>query len=126
MEEAKIVTNSPDAGDVIAFSRNTSRDHGNSTAQDVKQQTNKPTELNEALDSLRKQEKDHFGLRCSAGQVMNSLSKETQKLLNEVMDDKSVYAGDICKVLKSFGYHVSAEVMRRHRRRRTGTGCACK
>lgn len=126
MEEAKIVTNSPDAGDVIAFSRNISRDHGNSTAPDAKQQTNKPTELNEALDSLRKQEKNHFGLRCTAGQVMNSLSKDTQKLLNEVMDDKSVFAGDICRVLKSFGYDVSAEVMRRHRRRKTGTGCACK
>lgn len=120
------MTNFPDAGDVIAFSRNTSRAHGNSTAPDVKQQTNKPTELNEALDDLRKQEKDHFGLRCTAGQVVNSLPKETQKLLNEVMDDKSVFAGDICRVLKSFGHDVSAEVMRRHRRRRTGTGCACK
>jgi len=120
------VTNFPDAGDVIAFSRNTSRAHGNSTAQDVKQQTNKPTELNKALEGLAKKEKSHFGLRCSVGAAIKSMPEETQKILNTVMDDKSVFSGDICRILKANGYDLSAEVMRRHRRRKTGTGCACK
>ena len=120
------MTNSPDAGGVTAFSRNTSRAHGNSTAPDVKQQTNKPSNLKDALNILKNKEKSHFGLFCTAGSVIQALPKETQDLLNAIMDDKNIFAGDICRVLKTYGHEVSAEVMRRHRRRKTGTGCACK
>ena len=120
------MTNSPDAGGVIAFSRSTSRARGNSTAQDVRQQTNKPSDLEDALNTLKNKEKSHFGLFCTAGSIIEALPKETQDLLNTIMDDKNIFAGDICRVLKTYGHEVSAEVMRRHRRRRTGTGCACK
>ena len=123
-DEEKVVTNSLDVGDVTESLPSTLVDHGNSTAPDVKQSTNKFNELDSILSNFVP-EKKAFGLTCSVRKILEQLPVETQNKLNVLMDNKEVHAGDICRILKSFNLLVSTEVMRRHRRRRTGTGCSC-
>jgi len=119
------VTNSPDVGGVTESLPSSLPDLGNSTAKDVKQQINKFNDLNKILDSFVP-EKKAFGLVCSVKKILDQLPQETQDKLNVLMDNKDVHAGDICQILKSFELYVSHEVMRRHRRRKSGTGCNCK
>jgi len=118
------VTNSLDAGGVTESLRNTSQGHGNSTARDAKQETSKFSELDNLLENFSP-EKKHFGLTCSVKKILEQLPQETQDKLNKIMENKEVLAGDICNILKSFDFNVSHEVMRRHRRRKSGTGCSC-
>ena len=119
------MTNYQDVGAVTESLPSTSQDLGNSTALDAKQQISKFSELDSVLSNFIP-EKKAFGLVCSVKRILEQLPKETQDKLNILMDNKEVHAGDICRILKSFNLLVSTEVMRRHRRRQTGTGCACQ
>lgn len=123
-DEGKIVTNSQDVGAVTESSRSTSLDLGNSTAPDVKQQINKFSNLDNLLDSYEPAKKVN-GAICSVFKMYEQIPLSTQERLNKLMDNKSVTSGEICKLLKTFDLTISVEVMRRHRRRKTGTGCAC-
>ena len=118
------MTKSQDAGDVIAFSRNTSQDHGNSTAEDVKQPTSKLLSFDNALNNFTPTKKTN-GMVCSVKKVLDSLEDPTKTKLVALMANSSVLSLDLVKLLKEFDFGVSAEVMRRHRRRAKGGGCSC-
>lgn len=118
------MTNSRGAGAVTESLLNTSQDLGNSTAPDVKQQINKFDNLDNLLDSYEPAKKIN-GAVCSIHKIYEEIPQSTQERLNKLMDNKSITSGEICKLLKAFDLIVSVEVMRRHRRRKTGTGCAC-
>jgi len=118
------VTKSQDAGDVIAFSRNTLQDHGNSTAEDVKQQTNRLLDFENALDSFIPSKKSN-GMVCSVKKVLDALPESSKNKLVSLMINPEVLSLDLVALLKGYGLPVSAEVMRRHRRRAKGGGCSC-
>ena len=118
------MTKSQDAGDVIAFSRNTLQDHGNSTAEDVKQPTSKLLSFDNALNNFTPTKKTN-GMVCSVKKVLDSLEDPTKTKLVALMANSSVLSLDLVKLLKEFDFGVSAEVMRRHRRRAKGGGCSC-
>ena len=124
MEGVVIVTKSQDAGDVIAFSRNISQDHGNSTAEDVKQQTNRLLDFENALDSFVPSKKSN-GMVCSVKKVLDVLPESSKNKLLSLIDNPEVLSLDLVALLKSHELIVSAEVMRRHRRRAKGGGCSC-
>jgi len=118
------VTKSQDAGDVIAFSRNTLQDHGNSTAEDVKQQTNRLLDFENALDSFVPSKKSN-GMVCSVKKVLDVLPESSKNKLLGLIDNPEVLSLDLVALLKNHELTVSAEVMRRHRRRAKGGGCSC-
>jgi predicted DNA-binding protein len=118
------VTNSRGAGAVTESLLNTSQDLGNSTAPDVKQQINKFSELDKVLDSYEPAKKNN-GSVCSVSKIYDVLPDETKERLDRLMDNKAITSGELSKLLKTFDLFVSVEVLRRHRRRRSGTGCAC-
>jgi hypothetical protein len=118
------VTKSQDAGDVIAFSRNISQDHGNSTAEDVKQQTNRLLDFENALDSFIPSKKSN-GMVCSVKKVLDILPESSKNKLLGLMNNPEVLSLDLVALLKGYGLPISAEVMRRHRRRAKGGGCSC-
>jgi len=118
------VTKSQDVGDVIAFSRNTSQDHGNSTAEDAKPQISNSLSLDEAIDNFIPAKKGN-GMICSVKRTLESLEEPTRNKLVALMVNPEVLSLDLVNLLKAHGYSVSAEVMRRHRRRANGGGCSC-
>jgi hypothetical protein len=124
MEREQVVTKSQDAGDVIEFSRNTSPARGNSTAEDVKPLINKPLDFEEALDNFVPQKKSN-GMTCSVKKVLDQLNESAKDKLLRLMENPEALSLDITALLKNHGYQVSAEVMRRHRRRANGGGCSC-
>lgn len=112
-----------DAGDAIESSLNTLPDHGNSTAEDVKQQTNNLA-LDQAIDNFIPNKKTN-GMVCSVKKTLDSLLEPTKSKLIVLIDNPEVLSLDLVGLLKNYGYQVSAEVMRRHRRRAKGGGCSC-
>ena len=118
------MTKSQDAGDVIAFSRNISQDHGNSTAEDVKQQTNRLLDFENALDSFIPS-KISNGMVCSVKKVLDVLPESSKNKLLGLINNPEVLSLDLVALLKGYELPVSAEVMRRHRRRAKGGGCSC-
>lgn len=116
------MTKSQDAGDVIAFLPNTLQDHGNSTAEDVKPQTNK------FLDELNAfvPKKKSNGMVCSVQKTLDNLPEAERNKLEELLNNEKILSSDLSILLKKHGYFISGDVIRRHRRRYvSGTGCCC-
>ena len=118
------MTKPQDAGDVTESSQNISLVRGNSTAEDAKPQTNKSLDLEEALDSFIPLKKSN-GMTCSVKRVLDQLGDSAREKLLKLMETPEALSLDITALLKNHGYQVSAEVMRRHRRRAKGGGCSC-
>jgi hypothetical protein len=118
------VTKSQDAGDVIAFSRNTLQDHGNLTAEDVKQQTNRLLDFENAIDTFVPSKKAN-GMICSVKKLLDVLPESSKNKLLSLIDNPEVLSLDLVALLKTHELPISAEVMRRHRRRAKGGGCSC-
>jgi hypothetical protein len=118
------VTNIQDVGAVTESLLSSSLDHGNSTAEDVKQPTNKLLSFDDALNNFTPTKKSN-GMVCSVKKVLDSLEDPTKTKLVALMANSSVLSLDLVKLLKEFDFGVSAEVMRRHRRRAKGGGCSC-
>lgn len=124
MEREQVVTKSQDAGDVTESLPNTSRARGNLTAVGAKQSINKSLKLEDALDTFVPSKKSN-GMVCSVKRVLDELSETAKEKLLNLMKNPSALSLDIVTLLKNHGYDVSAEVMRRHRRRANGGGCSC-
>ena len=112
----------PDAGDAIESLPNSLPALGNSTAQDAKQQTNN---LLDALNSFIPQ-KQNNGMLCSVRRMLETITETERAKLQELLENENILSSDLSLLVKRNGYHISGDVMRRHRRRKvTGTGCAC-
>lgn len=118
------MTKFQDAGDVTESLPNTLLARGNSTAEGVKPPINKPLDFEEALDNFIPQKKSN-GMTCSVKKVLDQLSESAKEKLLKLMDNPEALSLDITVLLKNHGYQISAEVMRRHRRRANGGGCSC-
>ncbi len=118
------MTKFQDVGDVTESSQNTSLVRGNLTAEDAKQPTSKHLNLEEALDNFIPQKKSN-GMTCSVKRVLDQLDGSAKEKLLRLIENPEALSLDITALLKNHGYQVSAEVMRRHRRRANGGGCSC-
>ena len=111
-----------DVGDAIESLPNSSPALGNSTATDAKPQI---SNLLDALNSFTPQKASN-GTLCSVRRMLESITEVEAVKLQELLDNESVLSSDLSLLVKRNGYHISGDVMRRHRRRKfTGTGCAC-
>jgi hypothetical protein len=118
------VTNSQDVGDVTESLLSSYQDHGNSTAEDVKPQINNSLSLDEALDKFVPNKKTN-GMVCSVKKILDSIEEPTKSKLVALIENREVLSLDLTTLLKNYNHYVSAEVMRRHRRRAKGGGCSC-
>lgn len=118
------MTNIQDVGDVTESLPSSYQGHGNSIAEDVKPLINNSVSLDSALDNFIPKKKTN-GMVCSVKKVLDSLEEPTKSKLLNLLDNPEALSLDICHLLKNFNYDVSAEVMRRHRRRAKGGGCSC-
>ena len=111
-----------DAGDAIESSPNSLPARGNSTATDAKPQTNN---LLDELNSFIPR-KQNNGALCSVRRMLESITKPEAIKLQELLENENILSSDLSLLAKRHGYHISGDVMRRHRRRKfSGTGCAC-
>ena len=116
------MTKRQDVGDVIESSPSSLPALGNSTATDVKPQTNN---LLDALTSFVPQKQSN-GALCSVRKMLESITEAEAAKLQELLENENILSSDLSLLVKRNGYHISGDVMRRHRRRKfTGTGCAC-
>jgi hypothetical protein len=115
---------SQDAGDVTESSQNTLLVRGNLIAGDVKQPINKPVDFEEALDNFVPLKKSNVRT-CSFKRILYKLGDSAKDKLLRLMENPEALSLDITALLKNHGFQISAEVMRRHRRRANGGGCSC-
>jgi len=78
------------------------------------------------LDSLNGK-KTLPGHECAMGKLMRELPEAFSSKLMETLINTSVEGTAITKVLADFGFEMSSNVVRRHRRRLQGLdGCKCE
>jgi len=63
--------------------------------------------------------------KCKVWLIMNNLQPDEAAKLNELINNTSVSANSISKILYQNKHFLSGAIVSRHRRRSSGTGCAC-
>jgi hypothetical protein len=126
------MTNSRSAGDAKESLRNTSRVRGNSTAKDVKQQTNLPKStveaLNAALDAMPVQYRT-TGTPCAIYRLHKVLPKDMGDKILMLIDTSKHTSVQIANTLNEFegetGIAITSWIVQKHRRRLRNAGCSC-
>jgi len=124
MAETQRQTSSKGAGNATDSSLSRQRARGVSDAQDVSQRISLD-DFTSKLDSL-------YGLKtlpgneCAMGKFIRELPEAFSVKLSEALLNPSVEGTAITKVLADYGFELSSNVVRRHRRRMQGLdGCKC-
>jgi hypothetical protein len=125
MAETQRQTSSKGAGNATGSSLSRQRARGVSDAQDVSQKINLD-EFTSKLESIHGK-KTIPGHECAMGKLMRELPISFSSKLREALVNPSVEGTAITKVLIDFGFDMSSNVVRRHRRRMMGLdGCKCE
>jgi len=125
MAETQRQTSSKGAGNATDSSLSRQRAHGVSDVQDVSQRINLD-DFTSKLDSLNGK-KTLPGHECAMGKLMRELPEAFSSKLMETLKNTSIEGTAITKVLADFGFEMSSNVVRRHRRRLQGLdGCKCE
>lgn len=127
------MTNSRNVGGAKESLRNTSRVRGNSTAKDVKQQTNLSNitieALSLALDDI--EIKHGTGVPCAIYRLYKVLPQEVADKVLMTIDTSPHTAVQIADTLDKFrdetGIRITSWIVQKHRRRlrNISTGCSC-
>lgn len=125
MAETQRQTSSKGAGNATDSSLSRQRARGVSDAQDVSQRISLD-EFTSKLDSLNGK-KTLPGHECAMGKLMRELPEAFSSKLMETLKNTSIEGTAITKVLSDYGFEMSSNVVRRHRRRLQGLdGCKCE
>jgi hypothetical protein len=125
MAETQRQTSSKGAGNATDSSLSRLRDHGVSDVLGVSQKINLD-DFASKLDSLNGK-KTLPGHECAMGKLMRELPESFSSKLMATLINPSVEGTAITKVLADFGFEMSSNVVRRHRRRLQGLdGCKCE
>lgn len=65
------------------------------------------------------------GSACSVGALLDTIEEKTRDVLIKHLDDATISAAALAKVLERHGHRINSTTIRRHRRRKMGEGCAC-
>lgn len=65
------------------------------------------------------------GPRCTVGVLLDELNAEEADALEALLQNELITLPQIVETLYRHGHKVGEHALRRHRRRSTGTGCAC-
>lgn len=125
MAETQRRTSSRDAGNVTVSYLNQQPDLGASDAQGANPKINLD-DFSKQLDSLNGK-KNLPGGECGMGKLLRELPEPVAEKLKQALLNQSIEATGICALLKTYGYNVSSNIMRRHRRTMQGKdGCKCE
>lgn len=125
MAETQRQTSSKGAGNVTGSFSSQQPARGVSDAHDVSQKINLD-EFAFQLESLHGK-KTLPGHECAMGKLMRELPASFSTKLREALMNPAVEGTAITKVLTDFGFEMSSNVVRRHRRRMMGLdGCKCQ
>ena len=69
--------------------------------------------------------KSRPGPKCSVVKLLSNLEEDARAKLKARMDDPEVEATKLAELLTRHGHAISADTIRRHRKRGTGNGCSC-
>lgn len=124
MAEKQRQTSSKGAGNATGSSLSQQRARGVFDVQDVSQRINLD-EFTSKLESLHGK-KTLPGYKCAMGALLSELPEAFSTKLAEALLNPLVEGTAITKVLADYGFEISSNVIRRHRRRMQGLdGCKC-
>ena len=125
MAETQRRMSSKDVGNVTVSYLNQQPDLGVSDAQGASPKINLD-EFSAQLDSLTGK-KTLPGGECAMGKLMRELPEPISNKLKQALLNQNIEATGICALLKTYGYNVSSNIARRHRRTMMGKdGCKCE
>ena len=125
MAETQRRMSSKDVGNVTVSYLNQQQDLGASVAQGANPKINLD-EFAAQLDSLNGK-KTLPGGECAMGKLLRELPESVSDKLKQALINPDIEATGICALLKTYGYNISSNIMRRHRRTLLGKdGCKCE
>jgi hypothetical protein len=125
MAETQRRMSSKDVGNVTVSYLNQQPDLGASDAQDASLKINLD-EFSNQLDLLNGK-KTLPGGECGMGKLLKELPESVSEKLKQALLNENIEATGICALLRTYGYIVSSNIMRRHRRTMMGKdGCKCE
>lgn len=117
-------TSSKDAGNATDSSLSQQPARGALDVHAVSQKINLD-EFSARLDSLHGK-KTLPGYKCAMGALLQELPEAFSQKLSEALLNTAVEGSAITKVLADYGFEMSSNIVRRHRRRMQGLdGCKC-
>jgi hypothetical protein len=81
--------------------------------------------LADALDDLMKGPVKAPSKQCAVGFVLDQMSEDEQGKLAQLIDESSIPATRIAKVLQDNGFDIQYSSINRHRNRKKAQGCTC-
>lgn len=125
MAETRTQTNLQDVGNAKNSSSKARRVRGVSVAPDASQRINQVDFLAklEALDG----KKTPTGFNCAMGAIIEEMNEPVKSKLKEAVANTNIEATMLVALLLEYGYEISSNIIRRHRRRILGKdGCKCQ
>lgn len=81
--------------------------------------------LADALDDLMSGPVKAPSKQCAVGFVLKQMSDDEQNKLAQLIDESSIPATRIAKVLQDNGFDIQYSSINRHRNRKKAQGCTC-
>lgn len=125
MAETQRRMSSKDVGNVTVSYLNPQQDHGVLDAQGANPKINLD-DFAAQLESLSGK-KTLPGGECAMGKLLRELPELVSEKLKQALLNQNIEATGICALLKNYGYSISSNIIRRHRRTMLGNdGCKCE
>lgn len=125
MAEMQTQTKTSAAGNVTVSFSKAQRARGVSVAQDANLKINQDEFLAklEALEGKR----TATGFNCAMGKIVNEIGEPIKSKLEAALVNPQIEATMLVSLLAEYGYELSSNIVRRHRRRMMGKdGCKCQ
>jgi hypothetical protein len=125
MAEMQTQTKTSAAGNVTVSFSKAQRARGVSVVQDANLKISQDEFLAklEALEGKRTSP----GFNCAMGRIVNEIDEPVKSKLKEALINEQIEASMLVPLLAEYGYELSSNIVRRHRRRMMGKdGCKCQ
>jgi len=125
MAEMQTQTTTSAAGNVTVSYLKAQHDHGVSVVQDASLKISQD-EFLAKLEVLEGKRTPH-GFNCAMGRIVNDIDEPIKSKLKAALINEQIEATMLVSLLAEYGYELSSNIVRRHRRRMLGKdGCKCQ
>lgn len=85
----------------------------------------KKKSLIDSINDLKANPPIRQGYHCKVYRILQELNDDDRQALNDLIDNSTVSASAVARLLNDHGYQIKDATIGKHRRRFQGSGCRC-